>query len=111
MIGRPGNGLIARLRERGVLRIAASYVVIAWLALQIADVVLEPWDLPKWVHRAPLVVALLGFPIALALAWFFELGGGSAKVRGRARAPSPRASPCCRSTPSVSRPIATSPTA
>ena len=78
MIGRPGNGLIARLRERGVLRIAASYVVIAWLALQIADVVLEPWDLPKWVHRAPLVVALLGFPIALALAWFFELGGGPA---------------------------------
>ena len=78
MIGRPGNGLIARLRERGVLRIAASYVVITWLALQIADVVLEPWDLPKWVHRAPLVVALLGFPIALALAWFFELGGGPA---------------------------------
>jgi TolB-like protein/Flp pilus assembly protein TadD len=70
-----GN-LIQRLRERGVLRVAASYVLIAWLVLQIADVVLEPWDLPKWVHRAPLIVALLGFPIAIALAWFFELGGG-----------------------------------
>jgi len=33
-------GLIARLRERGVLRVAASYAVIAWLLLQIADVTL-----------------------------------------------------------------------
>jgi TolB-like protein len=76
MRGRRHDGLIERLRERGVLRVAASYVVIAWLTLQIADVVLEPWDLPRWVQRAPLVVALLGFPIALTLAWFFELGGG-----------------------------------
>jgi adenylate cyclase len=73
---RGGGGLLERLRERGVLRVAASYVLIAWLVLQIADVVLEPWDLPKWVHRAPLIVALLGFPIAVALAWFFELGAG-----------------------------------
>jgi TolB-like protein len=70
------SGLIARLRERGVLRVAASYAVIAWLALQIAQVVLEPWDLPDWVRRAPLVVALLGFPVAIALAWFLELGDG-----------------------------------
>ena len=71
------SGLIARLRERGVLRVAASYAVIAWLALQIADVALDPWDLPAWVHRAPLVIALLGFPIAIALAWFLELGDGA----------------------------------
>jgi TolB-like protein/tetratricopeptide (TPR) repeat protein len=60
-----------------VLRVAASYAVIAWLALQIADVVLEPWELPNWVQRAPLVIALLGFPIAIALAWFLELGDGT----------------------------------
>lgn len=77
MSERQGGRLIDRLRERGVLRVAASYVVIAWLVLQIADVVLEPWDLPRWMHRAPLIVALLGFPIALALAWFFELGDGA----------------------------------
>src|SRR5688572_29066510 len=71
------SGLIARLRERGVLRVAAGYAVIAWLVLQIADVVLEPWNLPAWVQRAPLVVALLGFPIAVALAWFLELGDGA----------------------------------
>lgn len=76
MRGQDRLGLIGRLRERGVLRVAASYVVIAWLVLQIADVVLEPWDLPKWVQRAPQIVAVIGFPIAVALAWFFELGGG-----------------------------------
>ena len=68
------TALLQRLRERGVLRVAASYAVIAWLVLQIADVVLEPWDVPAWVERAPLIVALLGFPVALAVAWFYELG-------------------------------------
>ena len=72
----PAWWLIDRLRERGVLRVALSYVAIAWLVLQIADVVLEPWDLPRWVERAPQIVALIGFPIAVGLAWFFELGGG-----------------------------------
>lgn len=41
------SGLIARLRERGLLRVAASYAVIAWLVLQIADLVLGPWALPR----------------------------------------------------------------
>jgi hypothetical protein len=57
-----------------VLPVAASYPVIAWLALQIADVALEPWELPGWMRRAPLVITALGFPIAIALAWFFGLG-------------------------------------
>ena len=68
------SSLYTRLRERGVLRVATSYAVIAWLMLQIADVALEPWDLPGWVRRAPLVVVMLGFPVAIVLAWFFEFG-------------------------------------
>ena len=76
------TALLQRLRERGVLRVAASYAVIAWLVLQIADVVLEPWDVPAWVERAPLVVALLGFPVALAVAWFSNSAiAGSASTR------------------------------
>jgi len=68
------SSLYTRLRERGVLRVATSYAVIAWLMLQIADVALEPWELPGWVRRAPLVVVMLGFPVAIVLAWFFEFG-------------------------------------
>jgi hypothetical protein len=63
-----------RLRERGVVRVAASYAVIAWLALQIADVTLEPLGLPKWVMTALIIAAAVGFPIAVALAWFLEIG-------------------------------------
>ncbi|HQR23433.1 MAG TPA: hypothetical protein PK163_01520, partial [Steroidobacteraceae bacterium] len=68
------GSLLNRLRERGVVRVAASYAVIAWLLLQIADVTLEPLGLPRWVMTALVVAAAVGFPIALALAWFLELG-------------------------------------
>lgn len=66
-------GVLARLKRRGVLRVAFSYAVIAWLVLQIADVVLDPFDIGEAVMRVLLVVVALGFPVALALAWFFEL--------------------------------------
>lgn len=69
-----GPGLLARLRERGVLRVAASYAVIAWLALQIADVTFDPLGLPKWVMTSLIVAAVLGLPVAVALAWFYEVG-------------------------------------
>ena len=67
------SGLLARLRERGVLRVAASYAVIAWLALQIADVTFDPLGLPKWIMTALIVAAVIGFPVAIALAWFYEV--------------------------------------
>jgi serine/threonine-protein kinase len=68
------SGLLGRLRERGVLRVAASYAVIAWLALQIASVVFDPLGVPKWVLTALIIAAAIGFPIAIALAWFLEIG-------------------------------------
>ena len=69
-----GHGLFARLRERGVPRVAASYALIAWLLLQIADVVLDPLGVPKWAMTALIIAAAVGFPIAIALAWFLEIG-------------------------------------
>ena len=69
-----------RLRERGVLRVAASYAVIAWLALQIASVVLEPLGAPKWTMTALIIAAAVGFPIAIALAWFLEIGERGVQV-------------------------------
>jgi len=66
-------GWFAHLRRRGVLRVAFSYALIAWLLLQIGDVVLGPLGAPGWVMRALIVVVVAGFPVALLLAWFFEL--------------------------------------
>ena len=74
------GGLFARLRERGVLRVVASYLVIAWLLLQIADVVLDPLGIPRWVMTALIVAAAVGLPIAIALAWFLEIGAHGVEV-------------------------------
>src|SRR4029453_11595700 len=69
-------GWLHRLREGGVIRVAASYAVIAWLLLQIADVTFEPLGVPKWGMASLIVAAVLGFPVAVALAWFYEAGDG-----------------------------------
>jgi TolB-like protein len=68
------SGWLHRLRERGVIRVAASYAVIAWLLLQIADVTFEPLGVPRWVMVSLIVAAVLGFPVAVGLAWFYEAG-------------------------------------
>jgi len=68
------TGGVRRLRERGVIRVAVSYAVIAWLLLQIADVTFEPLGVPRWVMVSLIVTAVLGFPVAIALAWFYEVG-------------------------------------
>jgi TolB-like protein/tetratricopeptide (TPR) repeat protein len=68
------RSLLHRLRERGVIRVAASYAVIAWLLLQIADVTFEPLGVPRWVMVALIVTAVIGLPVMAALAWFYEIG-------------------------------------
>jgi TolB-like protein len=87
---RAGTGWLHRLRERGVIRVAASYAVIAWLLLQIADVTFEPLGVPRWVMVSLIVAALLGFPVAVALAWFYEAGDqGIARDTAAAGIPRP----------------------
>jgi len=84
------EGLLARARRRGVLRVGASYAVIAWLALQIADVVLDPLGVPPWVMPALIVAVAIGFPVALVLAWFYEIGDhGIQRDTAPAAAPRP----------------------
>ena len=63
----------SELRRRNVLRMAALYLVSAWLILQVTEVVAGLIELPDWV--GPLVLAMLaiGLPITLLLAWFFEI--------------------------------------
>jgi len=76
----PRASLWQQLRERGVLRVAFSYGVIAWLVLQIADVVLDPLGVPRWVMTALILAAAAGFPLAILLAWFLEVGASGVTV-------------------------------
>ena len=63
----------SELRKRNVFRAGIAYAVIAWLLAQIADLVLDAFPSPDWVMQTILLVLALGFPIALFLAWAFEL--------------------------------------
>jgi hypothetical protein len=64
--------LFSEFRRRNVFRVAALYLVSAWLIAQVADVVIGLGELPPAVGRVILVILALGFPVAIALAWFFE---------------------------------------
>jgi len=66
-------GLFQELRRRKVTRVAAVYVVTAWLLLQIVDVVGDPLRLPEWFATVVVVTLGIGFPLALVLAWAFEV--------------------------------------
>ncbi len=65
--------LLAELKRRKVFRVGAAYAVAAWALAQVADLVLENTAAPDWVMQSILLVLALGFPIALILAWAFEV--------------------------------------
>ena len=64
---------IEELKRRNVFRIAVAYLVSAWVALQLADIVLESIEAPNWVIQAFMLAIGLGFPLALVFAWAFEM--------------------------------------
>ena len=66
-------GLVSELRRRNVFRVAIAYVIIAWLVLQVADTLAPALGLEKWVNTAVAFFLILGFPIALVLAWAYEI--------------------------------------
>jgi TolB-like protein/Flp pilus assembly protein TadD len=72
--------LYSELRRRYVFRVAAAYVIIGWLTLQVADVVLGFTGAPDWVGKTLIALLLLGFIPALALAWVFEIGPNGIRV-------------------------------
>lgn len=66
-------GVISELKRRNVLRMAVLYALAAWLIMQIAEVVTSLAALPTWVGQTTLLLLTLGFPIALAFSWFYEI--------------------------------------
>ena len=64
---------VGELKRRRVIRVAGVYAVVAFVVWQVADVVVEPLRLPEWALTLVIVLTLLGLPVALVLAWAFEL--------------------------------------
>jgi adenylate cyclase len=61
------------LRRRKVIRVALAYLVVAWLLVQIATTIEPALDLPSWFDTFVIVVTAIGFPIAVVLAWAFDI--------------------------------------
>lgn len=65
--------LFAELKRRNVVRVGAAYVVLGWVAVQIAQLLFEAFGTPDWVIKTLIVLVAIGFPFALLFAWAFEL--------------------------------------
>ncbi len=63
----------AELKRRNVYKVAVAYAVVAWLLIQAASILFPTFDAPAWVMKVFVSAVALGFPIALLLAWAFEL--------------------------------------
>src|ERR1041384_617032 len=66
-------GFFEEVKRRKVYRVAAGYVVVAGGLIQLASAVFPAWELPSWALRLVILLLLVGFPIALILAWALEV--------------------------------------
>ena len=64
---------LTELKRRKVYRVAVAYAIAAWLLIQAASILFPTFEAPPWVMKVFVTAVILGFPVALILAWAFEL--------------------------------------
>jgi len=67
------DNFFAELKRRNVYKVAVAYAVVGWLLVQVATQVFPFLEIPTWVVRLVIAMVAIGFPIALIIAWAFEL--------------------------------------
>src|SRR3989475_896536 len=67
------SGFFAELQRRKVYRVAAAYIIAAGFIIQIGSAIFPAWELPNWTLRLVVVLLLVGFPVALILAWAYDV--------------------------------------
>ncbi|CAA9253453.1 MAG: Adenylate cyclase [uncultured Chthoniobacterales bacterium] len=67
------SGFLAELKRRNVYKVAVAYAVVAWLLIQAASILFPTFEAPLWVMKVFVALIVLGFLLALVLAWAFEL--------------------------------------
>jgi TolB-like protein/cytochrome c-type biogenesis protein CcmH/NrfG len=67
------HNFFAELKRRNVYKVAVAYIVVGWLLIQVATQVFPFFEIPSWGVRLVVLLIVIGFPIALVLAWAFEL--------------------------------------
>src|SRR5947207_6806054 len=61
------------LKRRKVYRVAVAYAIVAWLLIQASSILFPTFEAPSWVMKVFVTAVILGFPVALILAWAFEM--------------------------------------
>src|SRR4051794_14303024 len=67
------RNFFGELKRRNVYKVAVAYAVVGWLIMQVAATIVPALHLPESLTTAVVVVTLLGFPVALVIAWAFEM--------------------------------------
>jgi len=65
--------LFQELKRRNVFRVAIAYIAVAWLLLQVTDIVFDSFGTPDWVMKTLVFMLAIGFPMAVLFAWAFEM--------------------------------------
>ena len=66
------TNFFAELKRRNVYKVAIAYGVVAWLLMQVASQIFPFFEIPNWAVRLVVLLLVIGFPIALIIAWAFE---------------------------------------
>ena len=74
------KNFFAELKRRNVYKVGIAYAVIAWLLMQVATQVFPFLEIPNWAIRLVIMLLIIGFPVALILAWAFELTAEGIKL-------------------------------
>ena len=67
------SAFFSELKRRNVYKVAVAYAIVGWLLIQIATQVFPFFEIPNWAVRLVVLAIMIGFPIALVIAWAFEL--------------------------------------
>src|SRR5947209_20363354 len=71
--GRESINFFSELKRRNVYKVAVAYAVVGWLLVQVATQVFPFFEIPNWAIRLVVLLIVIGFPVALVIAWAFEL--------------------------------------
>src|SRR6184192_299921 len=67
------RNFFSELKRRNVYKVGVAYAIVAWLLMQVASQIFPFFEIPNWVVRLVILLLVIGFPIALIIAWGFEV--------------------------------------
>ena len=76
--------LIKELRRREVFRTAGLYVGVAWIIVEVSSVLFDAFEAPEWALQAVIILAVIGLPVTIVLAWIFDITEHGIEVQAEA---------------------------